>query len=62
MDALNSLRAVLVACAFVAAVLLGSRGQWFPAGVLFLGIGAHLALFVWLRKQKARETEQGLHI
>lgn len=62
MDALNILRAVLVACAFVAAVLLGLRGEWFPAGVLFLGIGAHLLLFVWLRRQRARETEQGIRI
>ena len=62
MDALNILRAVLVACAFVAALLLGFRGEWFPAGVLFLGIGAHLLLFVWLRRQKAREAEHGIHI
>lgn len=60
MDALNILRAVLVACAFVAAVLLGFRGQWFPAGVLFLGIAAHLLLFVWLHRQKTRERHENV--
>ena len=58
MDALNTLRAILVGCAFVAAVLLGFQGQWFPAGVLGAGILAHLALFGWLYAQRRREREQ----
>lgn len=58
MDALNILRAVLVACAFVAAVLLAFRGQWVPAAVLFAGIVAHLALFGYLHAQRRREAQE----
>ena len=62
MDALNTLRAILVACAFVAAVLLTFQGQWFPAGVMFAGIAAHAGLWVYLRAQKRREAaEDPLH-
>ncbi|MFO7779399.1 MAG: hypothetical protein R6V28_13710 [Nitriliruptoraceae bacterium] len=57
MDALNTLRAVLVAFAAVAAVLLTFQGQWFPAGILGAGILAHLALFAWLRMDKRRRAE-----
>ncbi|MFO7961667.1 MAG: hypothetical protein R6U94_12035 [Nitriliruptoraceae bacterium] len=57
MDALNTLRAVLVAFAAVAAILLTFQGQWFPAGVLGAGILAHLALFAWLRLDKRRRAE-----
>lgn len=58
MDALNILRAVLVACAFVAALLLSFRGMWIPAVVLFLGIVAHLALFLYLHVQRRHEAEE----
>lgn len=58
MDALNTLRAVLVGCAFVAALLLAFGGQWVPAVVLFVGIGAHFGLWIWLRAQKRREAAQ----
>lgn len=57
MDALNTLRAVLVAFAAVAAILLTFQGQWFPAGILGAGILAHLALFAWLRMDKRRRAE-----
>lgn len=57
-DALNTLRAILVGFAFIAAVMLAFRGQWFPAGVMGAGIAAHLALFVHLRAQRRRETDQ----
>ncbi|MFA9446366.1 hypothetical protein [Egicoccus sp. AB-alg6-2] len=60
MDALNTLRAILVGCAFVAALLLAFSGQWIPAAVLFAGIAAHFGLWAWLRAQKRRETEQGI--
>jgi len=56
-DALNTLRAVLVAFAAVAAILLTFQGQWFPAGVLGAGILAHLALFAWLRMDRRRRAE-----
>ncbi len=57
MDALNTLRAVLVAFAAVAAILLTFQGQWFPAGILAAGILAHLALFAWLRMDRRRSAE-----
>ena len=56
MDALNTLRAVLVGAAFIAAVLLGIDGQWIPAGVMGVGILAHLALFGYLRADRRREA------
>ena len=58
MDALNTLRAVLVGFTFIAAVMLGFRGEWFPAGVLAAGIAAHLVLFAHLRAQRRRDAEQ----
>ncbi|MFA9432647.1 hypothetical protein [Egicoccus sp. AB-alg2] len=58
MDALNTLRAILVGCAFVAAVLLAVDGQWVPAAVLFVGILAHFGLWGYLRAQKRRDAEQ----
>lgn len=57
MDALNTLRAILVGCAFIAAVLLVFQGQWVPAAVMFAGIAAHGALFWHLRVQKRRDAE-----
>ena len=58
MDALNTLRAILVGCAFVAALLLAFSGQWVPAVVLAVGIAAHFGLWMWLRRQKRREAEE----
>ncbi len=52
MDALNVLRAILVGCAFVAAILLTFQGQWFPAAVMFAGIAAHFGLWAYLRREK----------
>jgi len=57
-DALNTLRAVLVGFTAIAAIMLGFRGEWFPAGVLGAGILAHMALFAYLRAQRLREAEQ----
>jgi len=54
-DALNTLRAILVAFAAVAAVLLGVRGEWTPALVLTLGIVAHGLLWVHLFRQRRRD-------
>jgi CHASE2 domain-containing sensor protein len=56
MDALNTLRAVLVGLAFIAAVILSFDGQWVPAAVMFVGIAAHFGLWGWLRAQKRRES------
>ena len=57
MDALNTLRAILVAFAAVAAVLLGVRGEWTPAIVLSAGIVAHGLLWVYLWRQRAQDHE-----
>lgn len=56
MDALNTLRAVLVGCAFVATILLAVEGMWIPAAVMSAGILAHFGLWFWLRAQKRREA------
>jgi hypothetical protein len=58
MDALNTLRAILVAFAAVAAVLLGVRGEWTPALVLTLGIVAHGLLWVYLWRQRRRDAAE----
>ena len=60
MDALNTLRAILVAFAAVAAVLLGVRGEWAPATVLSVGIVAHGLLWMYLWRQRRRDSEQAI--
>ncbi len=60
MDALNTLRAILVAFAAVAAVLLGVRGEWTPALILGLGIVAHGMLWLFLARQRRRDSEQAI--
>ena len=57
MDALNTLRAILVGFAAVAAVLLGLRGELAPALVLAAGILAHGVLWVVLWRQRVRDRE-----
>lgn len=57
MDALNTLRAVLVAFATVAAILLALGGQWVPALVMGAGIVAHGVLWVHLWRQRRRDRE-----
>jgi hypothetical protein len=59
-DALNTLRAILVAFAAVAAVLLGVRGEWTPALVLSLGIAAHGLLWIYLARQRRRDSEDAI--
>jgi hypothetical protein len=57
MDALNTLRAILVGFAAVAATLLAVGGQWLPAAVMLLGILAHGALWLHLFLQRRRDLE-----
>jgi CHASE2 domain-containing sensor protein len=61
-DALNTLRAVLVGLAFIAAVILSFDGQWIPAAVMFLGIAAHFGLWWHLRAQKRRDAARSTTI
>jgi hypothetical protein len=56
-DALNTLRAVLVGVSFIAAMLLTFDGQWVPAAVLGAGILAHFGLWGYLRAEKRRARE-----
>lgn len=60
MDALNTLRAILVAFAAVAAILLGVRGEWTPAIVLTAGITAHGALWIYLYRQRRRDGAEAI--
>jgi Flp pilus assembly protein TadB len=60
LDALNTLRAILVAFAVVAAILLGVRGEWTPAIVLSAGIVAHGLLWVYLWRQRRRDSEEAI--
>jgi Flp pilus assembly protein TadB len=57
MDSLNTLRAILVAFAAVAALMLGLRGEWTPALVLTAGIAAHGGLWLYLWRQRVRDRE-----
>ena len=57
MDALNTLRAILVGFATVAAVLLGFSGEWLPAGIMALGIVAHGLLWAHLWRQRRRDRD-----
>jgi CHASE2 domain-containing sensor protein len=61
-DALNTLRAVLVGLAFVAAVILSFDGQWVPAAVMFVGIAAHFGLWGYLRAQRRRDEARSTTI
>jgi CHASE2 domain-containing sensor protein len=56
-DALNTLRAVLVGLSFIAAVILAFDGRWVPAAVLFVGILAHFGLWGYLRAEKRRDAQ-----
>ncbi len=60
MDALNTLRAILVAFATIAAILLGVRGEWTPALVLSAGIAAHGLLWLYLWRQRRRDSEAAI--
>ncbi len=57
MRALNILRAVLVACAFVATILLATQGAWVPAAVMSAGILAHFGLWAWLWSQRRADAD-----
>lgn len=50
MDAINTLRAVLVGGAGLAAVVAAVFGWWMTAVILLVGIALHGALWVHLRR------------
>ncbi|MDX1619889.1 MAG: hypothetical protein R3320_02785 [Nitriliruptorales bacterium] len=55
MDSLNTLRAILVGAAFIAAIILAVQGQWVPVVVLGVGIVAHGLLWLYLWRTGAFE-------
>ena len=57
MDALNTLRAVLVAGTFLLTLLLAFDGQWLPTAILSVGILAHLGLWAHLWRTKRRDDD-----
>lgn len=57
MDALNTLRAVLVGITFILALMLAAGGRWLPAALLGVGIAAHFWLWGYLRAEKRRARE-----
>ncbi len=57
MDALNTLRAILVGITFIIALVLAFDGQVVPAAVLGVGIAAHFGLWRYLRAEKLRAAE-----
>lgn len=54
-NGLNTLRAVLVALAFLASIYLAFNGQWLATSVLAVGIVAHGLMWLYLWRQKQRE-------
>ena len=52
-NGLNTLRAMLVGLAVVAAIILAVNGQWLATGVLTVAIVAHGLMWVYLWKQDA---------
>ena len=51
MSSIETLRAVLVASAVLAAVVAGMAGLWLPAGVLLFGVLVHGILTPYIRRQ-----------
>lgn len=58
-NGLNTLRAVLVGLALVAAIILAVNGQWLATGVLTVAIVAHglMWLYIWKRDEADRPAE-----
>ncbi len=56
-NGLNTLRAILVGLAFLAAIYLAVNGQWLATSVLAAGIVAHGAMWIYLfrRRDQARQ-------
>lgn len=55
-NGLNTLRAVLVGLAVVAAIILAVNGQWLATGVLTVAIVAHGLMWVYLWRRDAEDA------
>jgi hypothetical protein len=51
MDSINTLRAILVAGAAVAAVIAAFEGVWLATAVLAIGVAGHLLFWVYLHRR-----------
>lgn len=58
-NGLNTLRAVLVGLAAVAAIILAVNGAWLATGVLSVGIVAHGLLWLYLWRTADERSEPG---
>lgn len=58
MATINMFRGLLVAGAALAVVIAVAYGQWAAAGILTLGILAHVALWVKLHRDRAAAGNQ----
>lgn len=55
MSSIETLRAVLVASAVVAAAVAAMAGLWLPAGVLMIAVVVHGVLTPYIRRQAPAE-------
>jgi hypothetical protein len=56
MESLNTMRAILVAGAVVAALIAAAFGVWSAAGVLTVGVVAHGAMWWYIHRRGAHPT------
>lgn len=58
-NGLNTLRAILVGLALVAAIILAVNGQWLATGVLAVAIVAHglMWVYIWKRDEAGKPRD-----
>ena len=59
MATINMFRGLLVAGAALAVIIALAYGQWAAAGILTLGILAHIALWVRIHRERSASGDQG---
>lgn len=56
MESVNTMRAILVAFAVLAAIVALAFGMWTVAVVMVIGIGAHAAMWLYVRRRGQHPT------
>lgn len=56
MESLNTMRAILVAGAVVAAIVAAAFGMWSAAGVLMVGVLAHGGMWWYIHRRGTHPT------
>lgn len=56
MQSLNTMRAILVACAVFAAIVAAAFGMWTVAGVLTVAVAAHAGMWVYIHRRGTHPT------